>query len=108
MADDREGIHKAEQLDLENLILHRPVHELVGPEGRGKEAPATAPRLLDEGRTDFEDASLEGGVGRRLRPRAGPIELRGGENSDRLWGGRAVLLARLRAGKQGHPGLRQG
>ncbi len=54
----REGVDETEQLDLEALVLHGPVHQLVGPEGGGEHSLLGSTHRFDQFRTDFVDAAF--------------------------------------------------
>ena len=66
----RKGVDEPEQLDLERLVLHRPVHELVGPERGVEQSGLAAPGQLEVFRADLQDATFDRGVGGGDRPAA--------------------------------------
>ena len=91
-----EGVDESEQLDLEGLVLHRPVHQLVGPEGGVEQSGLATSGEVEELGADFDDPPFDRGViGRRSTFRSRWTPLTGG-----------VITVRVRTGfrfeEEGH------
>ena len=54
----REGVDEPEELDLEGLVLHGPVHELVGPEGGRQHSLFGSTHRVDQLGADLENPLL--------------------------------------------------
>ena len=90
--EHRKGIDEAEQLDLEGLVLHRPVHELVGPERGVEQARLATSGELEVLRPDLQDATFDRGI-------------RGWRLPSRIVGDRRGELGRRHGGRRGGRGL---
>ena len=87
-AQHGEGVHKAEQLHLERLVLHAPFHQLVRPERRAEHALGVVARAVEQVQAL--------GVDQRLQRRVG-----GGDAGARRCGGG---IARKQLGEEAHGG----
>ena len=62
--EGREGIDEAKELNLERVILHRPVDELLRPERRREQTGAAPPCLVQQLAANLENPLLEDGIAR--------------------------------------------